>query len=668
MANLCKQPLAQAVALALVFGSVAPVAAQDVDLGNLGSRGFLINNNPIEPFTEDHTGRSVSGAGDVNGDGLADLIVGALGTQLGGNVEADESYVVFGKADEAPFDLVLFGGGGISIQGVDALDYSAHSVSGAGDVNGDGLADLIVGAFGADPNGRIDAGQSYVVFGMADSTAVYLGNLGTGGFVIDGIVAQDSSGYSVSGAGDVNGDGLADLIIGAHGADLNGVSLVGQSYVVFGKADSTTVDLGNLGTGGFVIDGFDDGDRSGYSVSGAGDVNGDGLADLIIGAHGADPGFVNYAGESYVVFGKADSTTVDLGNLGTGGFVIEGINAQDRSGRSVSGAGDVNGDGLADLIVGAWYAEPGGNGAFGESYVVFGKTDSAVIDLGNLGSGGFSIYGIDWEDHSGGSVAGAGDVNGDGLADLIIGAKDAESSGNANAGESYVVFGKNDSATVDLATLGSGGFRLSGVDVDDYSGTSVSGAGDVNGDGLADLIIGAPYADSGANYSVGESYVVFSISVPLPSASVRARSANGNPPRTAIGISGDGSNDGTPDARAWIDFADGNDPVNPASLETVTLNRSVGAFSDSRASVHWQLQTTRQNWTAAELRLRYLDSELFNNESGLQIHFSPNGNAPFTPLPSTTNRRNNTISANITQVGYYFIGSDSDVIFADGFE
>ncbi len=206
----------------------------------------------------------------------------------------------------------------------------------------------------------------------AGAQDVDLGNLGARGFRIDGSDAGDRSGISVSGAGDVNGDGLADLIVGADSADPGGNSYVGESYVVFGKATSTPVDLAALGSGGFRIDAVDVFDRSGVSVSGAGDVNGDGLADLIVGANGAAPGGDGAAGESYVVFGKATSTPVDLAALASGGFRIDGIDVGDYSGRSVSGAGDVNGDGLADLIVGAYRAAPGGDGAAGESYVVFG--------------------------------------------------------------------------------------------------------------------------------------------------------------------------------------------------------------------------------------------------------------------------------------------------------
>jgi hypothetical protein len=153
----------------------------------------------------------------------------------------------------------------------------------------------------------------------------------------------------------------------------------------------------------------------------------------------------------------------------------------------------------------------------------------------------------------------------------------------------------------------------------------------------------------------------------LLNATYQARSRNVNPPRTAVGISGDGSNDSTPDARFWIDFADGEDLLESASTETVTLSRSGGGFPGAAADVSWQLQTTRQNWTSAEVTIRYLDQELLDcNEARFELVFSPSGSAPFTQLSSQVNARNNTMSAVITEPGFLYIGRTG--LFADRFQ
>ena len=195
---------------------------------------------------------------------------------------------------------------------------------------------------------------------------------GTGGFAITGEANSDGSGISVSSAGDVNGDGLSDLIVSAPYNDLDGEN-AGRSYVVFGKSNTSGVSLSQVaaGTGGFAITGEAAGDQSGYSVSAAGDMNGDGLSDLIVGAWSRG----TYTGRSYVVFGKSNTSGVSLSQVaaGTGGFAITGEAEYDFSGISVSRAGDVNGDGLSDLLVGANNNDAGGTNA-GRSYVVFGGT------------------------------------------------------------------------------------------------------------------------------------------------------------------------------------------------------------------------------------------------------------------------------------------------------
>jgi uncharacterized repeat protein (TIGR02059 family) len=482
-----------------------------------GTGGFVINGEVLG----DNSGISVSGAGDVNGDGLEDVIVGAS-RAIGA---AGRSYVVFGNSGGVAVELsdVAEGTGGFVINGLGACDYSGGSVAAAGDVNGDGLADLIIGAAGG---GAANGGHSYVVFGRSGGN-VDLDDVveGIGGFVINGQTDSDASGSSVAGAGDVNGDGLADLIIGAPMANL----YLGRSYVVFGQTSPGVVELSDVaaGTGGFVIDGGSGFDHIGVGicVAGAGDVNGDGFADLLVGADQTNPYFRDHAGRSYVVFGSGELTGFDLSDLvGTsvtgvedGGIAIIGEANEDFSGRSVAAAGDVNGDGLADLIIGAHLKDLIAGTDVGRSYVVFGKApDTLPIELSEIaaGTGGFAISGQNEHDHSGISVAGAGDLNGDGLADLLIGANQAQSS-SPPAGLTYVVFGRTATTEVLLSAIaaGTGGFVINGENANDRNGTSVAAAGDINGDGLADLIVGAYRADfdfgTDPENDAGRSYVIF---------------------------------------------------------------------------------------------------------------------------------------------------------------
>ena len=413
----------------------------------------------------------------------------------------------------------LNGNNGFTLNGIQANDWSGASLSSAGDMNNDGYDDIIIGAYGATRDGKYRVGETYVVFGKENgySASLDLSSLnGTNGFKIEGIGDVDYSSQSVSNAGDINGDGFDDIIIGAYLGDADATD-AGESYVVFGKASgySASFDLSSLnGSNGFRIDGIDAGDESGFFVSSAGDMNNDGYDDLIIGAPQADPNSNSNAGESYVVFGKANgySASFDLSSLnGSNGFKLNGIDTGDKSGSQVSSIGDVNGDGYDDIIIGAYSAD----NKNGESYVVFGKANgyATSFNLSSLnGTNGFKLTGIsDGDNWSAHSINNAGDINGDGYNDIIMGSY-LDDASKQNNGQTYVIFGKGNGwlASMSVSSLnGSNGFVIDGMDAGDNSGYLVSSAGDFNGDGFDDIIMGAWNADPDGRTDAGESYIIF---------------------------------------------------------------------------------------------------------------------------------------------------------------
>ncbi len=504
-----------------------------------GSAGFVLHG--VDFF--DMAG-TVSAAGDVNGDGIGDLVIGAPGAAPDGVIGAGESYVVFGRDTGFPAEFQLAslatgdGSNGFVLYGIDEQDNSGFNVSDLGDINSDGVDDFIISAYKAESGEVESAGESYVVFGRDtgfpaefDLSSLAVGD-GSEGFLVSGLYDTDYFGFASSRAGDVNGDGIDDFIIGSRG----GQGIEGISYVIFGSDSDfpAELDLLNIvngdGSFGFKITGIDFGDYASHSVSAAGDINGDNIDDLIIGASGGDPGGLNRAGETYVVFGRNTGFPADLAlsdiasGDGSTGFVMYGHNTGDNSGFSVSGAGDINGDGFDDLIIGAIVADPQNQENAGSSYIVFGRDTGfpAEIELSSLLSGGgvpgFIINGIDPGDTLGTSVSGAGDINGDGVDDILIGAPRTNPKGLEYAGSVYVLFGRRNAsfdAQLDVSTLltgnGNDGFAIHGIDPMGFLGFSVAAAGDVNNDGLDDLIVGAagrglpgPFEDL-----TGSSYVVF---------------------------------------------------------------------------------------------------------------------------------------------------------------
>lgn len=384
-----------------------------------------------------------------------------------------------------------------SAEGATAGDETGRRVAAAGDVNGDGVGDLIIGAAGADPSGRADAGAAWVVYGGRASGTLDLDAITPAdGFRIAGASAGDDTGAHVAGVGDVNADGLADLAVGP--VDTVGFDGVG---IIFGSAAPVDIDLATDAPD-VLISGFDSGSGAG-PVAAAGDVNGDGVADILIGDRLSDTGGPN-AGAAYVVYGSGGlSGSISLGSLdpATTGLTVEGGAAGQQLGARIAAASDVDGDGADDIVL--------GSAGDGSAHVVFGTPSGgspADVDLASAGDAANSLTGLTNATEI--AVDGAGDVNDDGLADVVVGDPAFDGTNGTDSGAGFVVYGSTTRADVDLSgvTGDATGFRVDGEAAGDALGTAVAGGVDLNRDGRDDPAFGAP-RDPGSDE--GRAWVVF---------------------------------------------------------------------------------------------------------------------------------------------------------------
>lgn len=402
-----------------------------------------------------------------------------------------------------------------------SVDYRfGFSVKNAGDFNGDGNNDFIISA---PPEASLNAnsGAVYLIFGNIDGVPEIdfsVGPSSSEGFKIQGESASDEFGISVSSAGDFNGDGLDDIMIGARSAGGKGAV-----YFIFGSTESMSdIILPGLNGKGFKISGDQSLAQFGHIISDLGDVNGDDIGDVIIGApkeSDASASPLTSQGAAYIFFGRKtglsdmSATNAMSNNLG---FKVVGSGSSSAAGRSVGRAGDINQDGLNDIIVGAPGMSPNLRPLAGAAYIIFGResTFSSKINLENdLGpSDGFKIYGGAGQDGLGTSCSSAGDINGDGIDDLIVGANTVDSPGRADCGAAYIIFGHTSGfSTIDLATSLSStdGFTVYGATAFDALGTAVDGVGDINEDGIDDFAISAPNLEVSAKTSAGGVYIIY---------------------------------------------------------------------------------------------------------------------------------------------------------------
>ncbi|MEW5795241.1 MAG: thrombospondin type 3 repeat-containing protein [Candidatus Zixiibacteriota bacterium] len=381
-------------------------------------------------------GSSVQFAGDVNNDGYDDIVIGA---PVAGDNESGEVYVYSGRTGRLLRHLL----------GAAALDKFGAAVSTAGDVDGDGYDDLLIGAPDNDAVAS-GAGRAYVYSGQ-NWTLLYS---------LNGQAANDHFGFSVAYAGDVNGDSNPDVIVGATGNSAGGTA-AGRAYVYSGPTGSLIWTFTGPATAS----------QLGNAVSGAVDVNNDTFDDLIVGAYFHNAG----TGRVYVYSG-ADATVLHTFN---GAATFDGF------GFSVAGLRDINADGYDDVIVGARNHDFAATDA-GRVYVYSGQTGGII----------WTFDGVGVQDYFGVSVARAGDVNSDGIDDILAGGYGYNQDGVADRGLARIFSGQTGSLL----------FEFIGVDTTEWFGFAVAGGGDASGDGRAEVIVGALLEDSGGN-DAGAAYL-----------------------------------------------------------------------------------------------------------------------------------------------------------------
>jgi len=447
-------------------------------------------------------GFSVSSAGDVNGDGYSDVIVGAPYYD-NGQTDEGRAYLYLGSASGLSFTPVW------TAESDQASANFGYAVASAGDVNGDGYSDVIIGSNGY----NIQTGKAYLYLGSASGLS------STATWTAESNQANAYFGCSVSSAGDVNGDGYSDVIVGVPLYD-NGEVNEGRAYLYLGSA------MGLASTAAWTAESDQAGAYLGWSVSSAGDVNGDGYSDVIVGAPNYDNGQTD-EGRAYLYLGSA------TGPASTAAWMAESDQVMANFGFSVSSAGDVNGDGYSDVIVGApWYDN--GQTDEGRAYLYLGSA------MGLSTTSSWTAVGEAASNYFGRSVATAGDVNGDGYSDVIVGAP-AYSNGQSSEGRAYLYLGSASGLSAAVWTAESDQASAN-------FGYAVASAGDVNGDGYSDVLVGAPYFDNGeVNEGRAYLYLGSASGISATSSWTAAGEATSNDFGYSVSTAGDVNGDGYSD-------------------------------------------------------------------------------------------------------------------------
>ena len=457
---------------------------------------------------KDYSGRGVAWAGDTDGDGTSDILVAAPDNDDAGS-SAGKVYLV--RSADVPgvssvplndLEIAWTGAGaGFNLGGY----VQSDALSTAGDLDGDGLDDIMIGeplykGSSGTPDGRV-----YVIMGASvsptDPTAVP--SITTADLIIEG-PTYGQLGHSVVAMGDVNGGGRPDILVGASNASGGR----GEAYLFYGESihSSSSVDVDTDASVEFTAE--SPGDELGLRVASPGDIDADGFPDVLVGAPSNDIGSESRAGRAYLM--KATSLTSASHPMGVDSdWLFNGAKSNDLAGHAIDGVGDINKDGYAEFAIAAKGQDTFGSNS-GMVYV-FNGAELPIFKTVALAEAWYKIGGETAGDRAGHDLAGAGDVDSDGRGDILISAY-ANDAGGPSSGRTYLVLG--DSLTLDggSMSLGAADYSFTGESAADSSGYAIAGGGDWNNDGLSDILIGAYLNDSTVTDS-GTTYLFVSPSI-----------------------------------------------------------------------------------------------------------------------------------------------------------
>lgn len=602
-----KQKLSLAFLTVLALFLMLTTSTQALGSGRVdGYAHIFLTGNSGQPV-----GTDVAIVPDMNGDGYDELAVGGSAP--------NRVYVALGGPDGWGLNVRLGTTPSVIVYtGDNAGDLAGYGVAGVGDVNGDGFGDLLVGAPFNDIAGA-NAGAIYVVLGSATLTSTNLGAFP----IMIGEVAGDEAGRNVAPAGDVNGDGFQDMLVGVPNQDATGAN-AGAIYLVLGSGTISNASLGSK----IKYTGEAAGDLAGTSADALGDMNGDGYMDFVVGASSNDDG-VSQGGTAYVVLGAAAPAS---GSLGAHVQYASAVSFN-AAGQEVSGAGDFNGDGYADVMISAPGASPGVYLVLGSATPVSSSLAGAIFYAGAHGAN--IVTPLKY-------MAQAGDINSDGFGDVLIGAPN-DSINGANSGAVYVAYGTANPVNTTVSSLP----VLGGAAAADSFGAAVRGNGDTNGDGLADIILGTTGNDEAGN-NAGGAYVIFGDQTPLAYRERQRLIGVGNLPSILFNVPG-----------VRVDFT--NSALVGGDV-TVTHHLYHPCATDIRLQTPiWTIDSPKVgSGTVLDVRFQYTNDQIAGmDENTLRVWTRPIGQpcADWVQVGSSTvNAVNNLITASgLTNLGQFTI-------------